>query len=59
MLNYQSTSFHDVLAVRELLRLRPAPEFEAWLIAMGLMDGDGIVRGKHFPAAFVPLLAHS
>jgi ethanolamine ammonia-lyase large subunit len=31
MLNYQSTSFHDALYLRELLRLRPAPEFEAWL----------------------------
>jgi ethanolamine ammonia-lyase large subunit len=31
MLNYQSTSFHDALALRELLHLRPAPEFEAWL----------------------------
>src|SRR5690242_6785206 len=31
MLNYQSTSFHDALYVREILGLRPAPEFEAWL----------------------------
>ncbi|MDE3198441.1 MAG: ethanolamine ammonia-lyase subunit EutB [Acidobacteriota bacterium] len=31
MLNYQSTSFHDALYLRGLLRLRPAPEFEAWL----------------------------
>jgi ethanolamine ammonia-lyase large subunit len=31
MLNYQSTSFHDALYVRKALRLRPAPEFEAWL----------------------------
>jgi ethanolamine ammonia-lyase large subunit len=31
MLNYQSTSFHDALALRSLLKLRPAPEFEAWL----------------------------
>lgn len=30
MLNYQSTSFHDALYIRELLGLRPAPEFEAW-----------------------------
>ena len=38
MLNYQSTSFHDALYVREALGLRPAPEFEAWLRSMGLMD---------------------
>jgi ethanolamine ammonia-lyase large subunit len=31
MLNYQSTSFHDALAVRSLYGLRPAPEFAAWL----------------------------
>ena len=31
MLNYQSTSFHDAMAVRRLLGLRPAPEFLAWL----------------------------
>jgi ethanolamine ammonia-lyase large subunit len=34
MLNYQSTSFHDALYVRELLGLKRAPEFEAWLQAM-------------------------
>jgi ethanolamine ammonia-lyase large subunit len=33
MLSYQSTSYHDALYVRELLGLRPAPEFEAWLAA--------------------------
>ena len=38
MLSYQSTSFHDSLYVREVLGLRPAPEFEAWLARMGL-DG--------------------
>jgi ethanolamine ammonia-lyase large subunit len=37
MLHYQSTSHHDVAALRELLGLRPAPELEAWLEARGLM----------------------
>jgi len=36
MLGYQSTSFHDALYLREVLGLRPAPEFEAWLQAMGI-----------------------
>jgi ethanolamine ammonia-lyase large subunit len=36
MLNYQSTSFHDALAVRRLFNLQPAPEFLAWLHEMGL-----------------------
>jgi ethanolamine ammonia-lyase large subunit len=40
MLNYQSSSFHDGATLRQLLGLRPAPEFEAWLEEMGLMrDG--------------------
>ncbi len=43
MLNYQSTSFHDALYVREVLGLRPAPEFETWLSEIGLMTGDGRV----------------
>jgi len=41
MLNYQSTSFHDALYVREALGLRRAPEFETWLQRMDLADGDG------------------
>jgi ethanolamine ammonia-lyase large subunit len=40
MLNYQSTSFHDLLAVRKLLGRRPAPEFEAWLANMGLLESS-------------------
>jgi ethanolamine ammonia-lyase large subunit len=36
MLNYQSTSYHDALAVRRLFNLRPAPEFLAWLEASGV-----------------------
>ena len=34
MLNYQSTSFHDALFLRETLGLKRAPEFEAWLQRM-------------------------
>jgi ethanolamine ammonia-lyase large subunit len=30
MLNYQSTSFHDVLFLRRIFNLRPAPEFAEW-----------------------------
>ncbi|HUO13002.1 MAG TPA: ethanolamine ammonia-lyase subunit EutB [Caulobacteraceae bacterium] len=41
MLNYQSTSFHDALYVRELLGLKRAPEFEAWLHRMRLADDAG------------------
>jgi len=40
MLNYQSTSYHDALAVRRLFKLRPAPEFLAWLQASGIYRDD-------------------
>ncbi len=49
MLNYQSTSFHDALYLREVLGLRPAPEFEAWLERIGL-SADGRI-GEMMPAA--------
>ncbi len=39
MLNYQSTSYHDALAVRRLYNLRPAPEFLAWLESSGIYRG--------------------
>jgi ethanolamine ammonia-lyase large subunit len=41
MLNYQSTSFHDALYLRKVLGLRPAPEFEQWLLKQGIMDEAG------------------
>ncbi|HZF85825.1 MAG TPA: ethanolamine ammonia-lyase subunit EutB, partial [Burkholderiaceae bacterium] len=41
MLNYQSTSFHDALYLREVLGLRRAPEFDAWLQRMQLSDTQG------------------
>jgi ethanolamine ammonia-lyase large subunit len=53
MLNYQSTSFHDALYLRSLLKLRPAPEFEAWLDRMGILEGGTRLRsGRALPAAF-------
>jgi ethanolamine ammonia-lyase large subunit len=41
MLNYQSTSFHDQLYIREVLGVRRAPEFEAWLARMDITDAAG------------------
>jgi ethanolamine ammonia-lyase large subunit len=41
MLNYQSLSFHDVLGLRHLMNLKPAPEFADWLSRMALLDGHG------------------
>ncbi len=53
MLAYQSTSFHDALYLREVLGLRPAPEFEAWLNRMGIFDGGNALAG---PRLSTPLL---
>lgn len=50
MLNYQSTSFHDQLYIREVLGLKRAPEFEAWLKRMEITDAAGKLsagRGGH------------
>jgi ethanolamine ammonia-lyase large subunit len=44
MLNYQSTSYHDALAARRIFKLRPAPEFLAWLEQMGVYrDGEAVL----------------
>lgn len=40
MLNYQSTSFHDALYVRDLFGLKRAPEFDEWLFRAGLVDPE-------------------
>ena len=56
MLNYQSTSFHDTLFVRRVLGLKPAPEFESWLIRQRIFDEGG----KQLPVGTDhPLLKYS
>ncbi len=40
MLNYQSTSFHDALYIRDLFGLKRAPEFDEWLVSVGLAGAD-------------------
>ena len=58
MLNYQTTSFHDALYVRRVLGLRPAPEFEAWLQRMQIVQDHphGIRLGADVPGAFAAAL---
>ncbi len=56
MLGYQSTSFHDTLAMRDLFGRRPSPEFEAWLERQGLMDAAGRIRPRELPQHFRALL---
>ena len=53
MLNYQTTSFHDALYVRRVLGSRPAPEFEAWLSKMKIMqNAQDIILANTIPEAF-------
>ncbi|MCI3134719.1 ethanolamine ammonia-lyase subunit EutB [Phenylobacterium aquaticum] len=54
MLNYQSTSFHDALYVREVFGLKRAPEFEAWLEGLKITGPDGRLAPR---SAGHPLLA--
>ena len=46
MLNYQSTSFHDALYLRELFGLKRAPEFDDWLMRVGLAGTDFRLAGN-------------
>jgi ethanolamine ammonia-lyase large subunit len=57
MLNYQSTSYHDIVAMRDLLGLKPAPEFADWLAQMGLMTDRGLSAPDALPSHFLPLIA--
>lgn len=51
MLSYQCTSYHDTASLRQLLRLHPIPEFETWMVEIGLMK-DGILTDKAGDASF-------
>ncbi len=46
MLNYQSTSFHDALYLRQVLGLKPAPEFEHWLINHGIFNTENTLAER-------------
>src|SRR5262245_47291360 len=46
MLNYQSTSFHDALYLRDLFGLKRAPEFDDWLVRIGLAGTDFRLAGN-------------
>ena len=52
MLNYQSSSFHDDATLRQLLGLRPAPEFEKWLEEIGLMQDGKLTSRAGDPSFF-------
>ena len=52
MLNYQTNSFHDIATARQLLNLRPAPEFEQWLERHGIME-NGMLTARAGDASFL------
>lgn len=51
MLSYQSSSYHDAPSLRQLLHLRPLPEFEAWMEDIGLLR-EGRLTEKAGDASF-------
>ena len=59
MLNYQTTSFHDALYLRQLLGLKPAPEFSQWLEQQGVMQqtNQHIYWAEKMPQKFSSLLS--
>ena len=59
MLNYQTTSFHDALYLRQLLGLKPAPEFDLWLAQQGIFkqQNQRIEWAEKMPSQFSRLLA--
>ena len=60
MLNYQSTSFHDSHYLRQVLGLKPAPEFAAWLEKMQIArDGLRLTPATAQHALVAPHLAAS
>jgi ethanolamine ammonia-lyase large subunit len=59
MLGYQSTSFHDAQYLRQLLGLRPAPEFEHWLLRMGVTDDRGRLRTTNDVPALFAAMKHA
>jgi ethanolamine ammonia-lyase large subunit len=53
MLSYQCTSYHDGATLRQLLGLRPAPEFEAWMVEQGLMADGRLTTRAGDPGFFL------
>ena len=57
MLNYQSTSFHDALYLRQLLNLKPSPEFAIWLENQQIFNSNNqLSLQKGIPTLFKPAI---
>jgi ethanolamine ammonia-lyase large subunit len=59
MLHYQTTSFHDAAYARSLMNLRPAPEFERWLMEVGIFDDAGQLSPSALAGESRRLLEHA
>lgn len=53
MLNYETTSFHNNAALREIYGLRPAPEFEDWMEKIGLWNSGKLTEKSGDPSQFL------
>lgn len=53
MLMYQSTGFHDIATVREMLNKRPIREFENWLEKFGIMENGKLTELAGDPTIFM------
>ena len=59
MLNYQTTSFHDALYARKALGLKPSPEFEEWLLNVGIFEkSEALKLANTLPTPFQRALSH-
>ena len=52
MLNYQTNAYHDINAIREILSLRPIPEFERWLEKWEIMENGRLTKRAGDPTIF-------
>jgi ethanolamine ammonia-lyase large subunit len=44
MLNYQTTGYHEIATLRELLNLRPIKQFDAWMEKMGFSENGRLTK---------------
>lgn len=53
MLMYQSTSYHDIAAVREMLSLSPIEPFKNWLESYGIWENGRLGKNAGNPRVFL------
>lgn len=53
MLMYQSTGFHDIAAIREMLGKQPIAEFKKWLMDREIWSGEGLGKKAGDPTIFI------